>query len=61
MADKLYMKDAETIIMSCFSGEQRDEDNGGGVEGSSRPRYLPQKNLWRVLRVQEWRNHSALS
>lgn len=26
MADKLYMKDAKTIIMSCFSSEQRDED-----------------------------------
>lgn len=26
MGDKLYMKDAKTIIMSCFSAEQRDED-----------------------------------
>lgn len=26
MADKLYMKDAKTIIMSCFSAEQWDED-----------------------------------
>lgn len=26
MADKLYMKDAQTIIMSCFSAGEQDED-----------------------------------
>ncbi len=32
MADKLYMKDAKTIIMSCFSAVQGDEDRQTAAE-----------------------------
>lgn len=45
--DKLYMKDAKTIIMGRFSAEQRDEDrrSGKGAENSRRPRNSQWKDL----------------
>jgi len=59
------MKDAKTIIMSCFSSEEQHEDGQITAEewraGSSRPINSPHKNLWRADRVGEWRNPSALT
>lgn len=53
MADTLNMKDAKTIITSCFRAGKAGcgpTENGGGAQGSCRPWSSPRTHLWRAAR-----------